>query len=40
MHLLAAADLDWLLSTIAPTVVAGGWRWLEKRGGLERGRAA
>jgi hypothetical protein len=39
MHLLAADDVDWLLSAIAPTVIRGGWRWLEKRAGLERERA-
>lgn len=39
MHLLAADDMEWLLSTIAPVVMRGGWRWLEKRGGLERAHA-
>jgi hypothetical protein len=39
MHLLAADDVDWLLSAITPTVIRGAWRWLEKRGGLERERA-
>jgi len=40
MHLLAADDLELLLSAIAPAVIRGGWRWLEKRGGLRRERAA
>ncbi len=40
MHLLAADDMDWSLSAIAPNIVRGGWRWLEQRGGLERARAA
>ena len=40
MHLLAADDLDWLLSAIAPAVLRDAWRWLEKRGGLDRERAA
>ncbi len=39
LHLLAADDVDWLLSALAPTVIQSGWRWLEKRGGLERARA-
>ncbi len=39
MHLLAAEDLDWLLSAIAPAEIRSGWRWLDKRGGLERPRA-
>jgi hypothetical protein len=39
MHLLAADDIDWLLSAIAPAVIRGAWHWLEKRGGLERERA-
>ncbi len=40
MHLLAAEDVDWLLSAIPPAEIQGGWRWLDKRGGLERPRAA
>ena len=40
MHLLAAEDVDWLLSAITPAVLRSGWRWLEKRGGLERERAS
>jgi hypothetical protein len=39
MHLLAADDVDWLLSSLSPAIINGGWRWLEKRAGLERGRA-
>ena len=39
MHLLAADDVEWLLSTIPPAVLRSGWRWLEKRGGLERRQA-
>jgi DNA glycosylase AlkZ-like len=39
MHLLAADDIDWLLSAVAPSEIRGGWRWLEKRGGLEHERA-
>lgn len=39
MHLLAAEDVDWLLSAIPPAEIQSGWRWLEKRGGLERRRA-
>ncbi len=39
MHLLLADEVDWLLSNLAPTILNGAWRWLEKRAGLERGRA-
>ncbi len=39
MHLLAADDIDWLLSAVASSEKRGGWRWLERRGGLERKRA-
>ena len=40
MHLLAASDVDWMLSAIPPAIVGSGWRWLERRGGLKRERAA
>ena len=39
LHLLAARDLEWLLSAINPGVVRGGWRWLDKRAGLKTARA-
>ncbi|MGE5264673.1 MAG: winged helix DNA-binding domain-containing protein [Acidobacteriota bacterium] len=39
MHLLAADDLDWLLSALAPSVRESGLRWLARRGGLEHTRA-
>ena len=39
MHLLAADDLDWMLSAVAPAEISGSWRWLAKRGGLERKHA-
>jgi DNA glycosylase AlkZ-like len=39
MHLLAADDIDRLLSAVSPAEIRGGWRWLEKRGGLEHPRA-
>lgn len=39
MHLLAADDVEWLLSALAPSVRESGWRWLAKRAGLERARA-
>ncbi len=35
MHLLAADDIDWLLSAVPPTQIGSGWRWLDKRGGLK-----
>ncbi|MSP13617.1 MAG: hypothetical protein EXR62_11760 [Chloroflexi bacterium] len=40
MHLLAADDLDWLLAAIPPSEIGGGWRWLTRRGGLAKERAA
>ncbi len=39
LHLLRSDELEWLLSTVPGTTVAGGWRWLEKRAGLKRARA-
>jgi hypothetical protein len=36
MHLVAADDLDWLLSAIAPAVLRDAWRWFERKHGLER----
>jgi hypothetical protein len=39
MHLLATDDLDWLLSAIPAATIQSGWRWLEKRAGLEPQRA-
>jgi hypothetical protein len=39
MHLLATDDLDWLLSAIPAATLQSGWRWLEKRAGLEPQRA-
>jgi hypothetical protein len=39
MHLLAAEDVGWLLSALAPSVREGGWRWLQRRAGLNRERA-
>ncbi len=39
MHLLAAKDIDWLLSAIPPAQTRSGWRWLERRGGLKGERA-
>lgn len=40
LHLLPAANLEWLLGSINPAQIQAGWRWLQKRGGLERDRAA
>src|SRR5438552_1188816 len=31
LHLLAADELDGLLSAISPGAIRGAWRWLEKR---------
>ena len=39
LHLMAADDLDWMLAAIAPGVIGGGWRWLERRAGLTGERA-
>jgi hypothetical protein len=39
MHLLATDDLGWLLSAIPAATIQSGWRWLEKRAGLEPQRA-
>ncbi len=39
MHLLAADDIEWLLSAIPPAEIESGWRWLDRRGGLARPRA-
>ncbi len=40
LHLLRSDELEWLLSAVPAATLAGGWRWLEKRAGLERRRAA
>jgi hypothetical protein len=39
LHLLAADDLEWMLSTLDPTHLRSGWRWLDQRAGLDRERA-
>jgi hypothetical protein len=39
LHLVLAEDLDDLLSAVSPVVQRAAWRWLEKRGGLDRDRA-
>jgi hypothetical protein len=36
LHLLAADDLDWQLSTVAPAVRRSSWRWFERKHGLDR----
>ncbi len=35
LHLLAAEDLEWMLSTLDPGHLRGGWRWLHQRAGLD-----
>lgn len=39
MHLVAADDLEWLLSCLPASLTTASWRWLARRGGLERGLA-
>ena len=39
LHLLAADELDGLLSAISPGAIRGAWRWLDKRAGLKGERA-
>jgi hypothetical protein len=36
MHLLAADDLDWQLSSLAPSVRRSAWHWFEQKHGLDR----
>jgi hypothetical protein len=40
LHLLAAEDVDWMLSTLDPGHLRGGWRWLHQRAGLDDRQAA
>jgi uncharacterized protein YcaQ len=39
LHLMAADELDGLLSAISPGAIRGAWRWLDKRAGLKGERA-
>jgi len=39
LHLMAAADLDGLISAVPPGAVRGAWRWLERRASLKGDRA-
>ena len=40
LHLLAADDVGWMLSTLDPGHLRGGWRWLHQRAGLNDRQAA
>jgi hypothetical protein len=40
LHLLAAEDLEWMLSTLDPSHLRAGWRWLHQRPGQDDGQAA
>jgi hypothetical protein len=40
LHLLAAEDLEWLLSTLDPGHLRGSWRWLLQRAGLDDEQSA